>query len=293
MKKIICIGHITKDKIITPTHTTYNAGGTSFYFANALQSLNKHYPFELVTKGDNEIEPTVSTFKAQGINVKSLPSKHTVYFENAYGNNPNERKQRVLAVADPFTLSDIQHLSAHIYHIGALLNTDFSTETLRFLATNAQLSIDAQGFLRGLKGSCVVPKAWKDAQKVLSFTHTLKVNEDEIYVLSGLKHPKKAALLFAQWGVKEVVITLGSEGSIVYADNVFHEIPAYPTRKIVDVTGCGDTYMACYLYARATEHTILESGHLASALCAKKIEHIGALTIADVREAIAHQPSLL
>ena len=293
MKKIICIGHITKDKIITPTHTTYSAGGTSFYFANALQALNKHYPFELVTKGDNDIEPTVSIFRKQGLKVKWLTSKHTVYFENAYTNNPNERKQRVLAVADPFTLSDIQHLSAHIYHIGALLNTDFSTETLRFLATNALLSIDAQGFLRGLNHTYVIAKPWEDAQKVLSFTHTLKVNEDEMYVLSGLKQPKKAAQLFAQWGVKEVVITLGSEGSIVYADNVFYEIPAYPTRKVVDVTGCGDTYMACYLYARATEHTILESAHLASALCAKKVEHIGALTLADVREAIAYQPSLL
>ena len=31
MKDICCIGHITKDKIITPRQTVYMAGGTSFY----------------------------------------------------------------------------------------------------------------------------------------------------------------------------------------------------------------------------------------------------------------------
>ncbi len=40
----------------------------------------------------------------------------------------------------------------------------------------------------------------------------------------------------------EVIITLGSEGSLVYVDDTFYEIPAYPPHEVVDATGCGDTY---------------------------------------------------
>ena len=39
MKDICCIGHITKDKIVTPRQTVYMAGGTSFYFAYAFSHL--------------------------------------------------------------------------------------------------------------------------------------------------------------------------------------------------------------------------------------------------------------
>ena len=49
-KDICCIGHITKDKIVTPRQTVYMAGGTSFYFAYALNSLPKKVTFELATK---------------------------------------------------------------------------------------------------------------------------------------------------------------------------------------------------------------------------------------------------
>ena len=41
MKDICCIGHITKDKIVTPNRTVYMAGGTSFYFSYAINQLPK------------------------------------------------------------------------------------------------------------------------------------------------------------------------------------------------------------------------------------------------------------
>lgn len=51
-----------------------------------------------------EKEPVEKMLKA-GIDVTLNPSRNTVFFENIYGNNPNDRKQRVLAKADPFTIS--------------------------------------------------------------------------------------------------------------------------------------------------------------------------------------------
>ena len=56
--------------------------------------------------------------------------------------------------------------------------------------------------------------------------------------------------------MKEVLLTLGDKGSLIYAKGQFHEIPAYSALQIVDATGCGDTYMVGYLYMRTKAHPI-------------------------------------
>ena len=65
MKDICCIGHVTKDKIVTPSSTVYMAGGTSFYFAYAINQLPKDVSFSLITAMDpTEKEPVEKMLKA-------------------------------------------------------------------------------------------------------------------------------------------------------------------------------------------------------------------------------------
>ena len=85
MKDICCIGHITRDKIVTPRQTVYMAGGTSFYFAYALNALPQRVPLELVKKVGNDGLETVEQMRQAGINVRNYASAHTVFFENIYG----------------------------------------------------------------------------------------------------------------------------------------------------------------------------------------------------------------
>lgn len=112
------------------------------------------------------------------------------------------------------------------------------------------LAVDAQGYLREVRGERVYPIDWTDKLEALKYIDILKVNEHEMEVLTGHKDIKQAALQLAEWGVKEVLITLGSLGSVIYAEGRFHKIPAYPPKDIVDATGCGDTYATGYLYMR-------------------------------------------
>ena len=79
----------------------------------------------------------------------------------------------------------------------------------------------------------------------------------------------------AEWGVKEVLLTLGSEGSIIYAENSFYYIPAYPPKEVVDATGCGDTYMLGYLYMRNKGVSYEEAGCFAAALSTVKLKNTG------------------
>ena len=289
MKDICCIGHITKDKIVTPHRVVYMAGGTSFYFAYAINQLPNDVSFSLVTSMDpTETEPAEKMRQA-GIDVTLNASRNTVFFENIYGENQNERKQRVLAKADPFTIEQLEHVDAKVYHLGSLLSDDFSNEVVEYLAKKGKVSIDVQGYLREVRDEKVYPIDWKDKLKVLKNTYYLKVNEIEMETITGLKDAHEAAKLLHSWGVTEVIITLGSEGSLIYVDDTFYEIPAYAPHEVVDATGCGDTYSAGYLYQRTLGATPTEAGKFAAAMCTIKLEHNGPFnrSIDDIHEIIS------
>lgn len=289
MKDICCIGHITKDKIITPRQTVYMAGGTSFYFSYAFSHLPQNVSFQLVTKlGEGEMK-SVEDMRQAGIDVQVYPSSHTVYFENKYGDNQNDRTQRVLERADPFTVDEMREVNAGVYHLGSLLSDDFSTEVVKYLSTKGRISIDAQGYLREVRGEKVYPIDWAEKREILAHTDIIKVNEHEMEVITGLTDPRAAAKCLAEWGVKEVCVTLGSEGSIILAEGKFYDIPAYEPKEIVDATGCGDTYSAGYLWCRAQGMGFEESGKFAAAMCTLKLEHSGPFegSIDDVRRVMA------
>jgi len=275
MKDICCIGHVTRDKIITPRQTVNMAGGTSFYFAYGMNQLPKKVSFQLVTKVGEGSMPEIEKMRQAGIDVECFKSRHTVYFENKYGHDSNRRTQRVLAKADPFTVEEMQHLDARIYHLGSLLADDFSPEVVECLSKKGLVSIDVQGYLREVRGEKVYAVDWKDKEKILNVTDIVKLNEYEMEVIAGTDDPRAVARKLASLGVKEVVLTFGDYGSLIYAEDKFYEIPAYPPVELVDATGCGDTFSTGYLYCRSQGMGYEESGKFAAAMCTLKLEHSG------------------
>lgn len=275
MKDICCIGHVTLDKIVTPRQTVYMPGGTSFYFSYGINQLPHTISYQLVTKlGEPEMK-VVEKMRRANIDVLAYPCNHTVFFENKYDIDSNNRTQRVLAKADPFTIEDLKDVDARIYHIGALLADDFSPELVEYLSTKGLISIDVQGYLRRVVDQHVYPIDWKEKKEVLKHTDIVKVNEHEMDVITGTIDPVEAAKRLASWGVKEVLVTLGSYGSLIYANGRFYKIPAYQPREIVDATGCGDTYSTGYLYSRIQGADYKEAGEFAAAMCTMKLEHSG------------------
>ena len=271
---ICCIGHITLDKIVTPRMTVHSPGGTAFYFAHAMSSLHADN-FLLVTSLAESEMKAVDDIRALGIDVTVLPSRKSVYFENRYGENQNHRTQRVLAKADPFTPEGVAGIKARYYHLGSLLADDFSLDIIKALSEKGIVSVDAQGYLREVRGDKVYPVDWSDKLEALRYIDILKVNEHEAAVLTGATDPRRGAEILAGWGVKEVVLTLGSMGSVILADGRAYEIPAFTPTDIVDATGCGDTYMAGYLYMRNKGAGYEEAGRFAAAMCTIKLQATG------------------
>ncbi len=250
-------------------------GGTSYYFSHGIRHLKDTRNYKLITALAPSEYKAVEDLRAKGIQVEVLPSRKTVYFENIYGENQDDRKQRVLAKADPFTVEELKDEEAKFFHLGSLLSDDFSLDVVKLLSGKGKLAVDAQGYLREVRGEQVYPTDWKDKREALKYIDILKVNEHEAEVLTGFKDFKQAALQLAEWGVKEVLLTLGSLGSIIYAEDTFYKIPAYPAKNVVDATGCGDTYSMGYLYMRNKGASYEEAGCFAAALSTIKLEKSG------------------
>lgn len=288
MYDICCIGHITRDKVVTPQTEMHMAGGTAFYFSHAISTTRAKYL--LVTAlGESDL-PRVADLRAKNIEVTALPSTHTVYFENTYTGNLDHRTQRVLQVADPFTIEQLLPAAASIYHLGPLLAHDMSVELIRLLAFKGKVSLDVQGFLRKVDGQKVVPIDWAEKVEALPYISMLKANEYEMEVLTGQADPRTGARMLADWGVEEVIITLGSKGSVVYHDNTFYDIPAYVPQQVADATGCGDTYMAGYLSQRIQGASVQYAGEFAAAMASLKLESPGPFrgTARDIARVLQH-----
>lgn len=271
---LCCVGHITLDKVVTPKNTVFMPGGTSFYVSNAIRHLDG-INYALVTAvGATEMH-VVEDLREKDVEVNAFESNQSVCFENIYGENQNNRTQRVTAKADPFTTEQLKDIQARIFHLGALLADDFSLDVLRSLSEKGEVSVDSQGYLREVRDENVHAIDWKEKKDFLKYIHFLKANEHEMEVLTGYSDIQSAARQLSDWGVKEVLLTFGSMGSVIYDGIDFYPVPAYKPREIVDATGCGDTYMAGYLYQRAMGKTIGEAGHFAAALSTLKIERSG------------------
>ncbi len=261
-------------------------GGTALYFSLALSKLDIKYL--LVTKLALSEMNYVHSLHEQGINVNIDNSAHTVYFENIYGNTPDERMQNVLKTADPFSITQIQDIKARVFHLGPLLAKDISLELIKILATKGRVSLDVQGYLRKVVNQKVYAADWPDKHEALNHVSIVKADHAELQALTGLANPYDGARLLASWGVQEAVITDGSRGSFIYSDGLFYTIPAYPPRKLVDATGCGDTYMAGYLYCRAKGLGIHESGKFAAAMASLKMESSGPFTGTEREVLVSH-----
>ncbi len=89
--------------------------------------------------------------------------------------------------------------------------------------------------------------------------------------------------------VKALVVTLGGNGSQIYADGGRIDIPTVPAAQVVDPTGCGDASRAGLLYGIARGWGWPKTGRLASLMGSIKIAHRGGQNHKPSRAEIAAQ----
>lgn len=309
---ITCIGHITRDKNVTPTQTTYMAGGTTTYVALGLNSMLqggvgacRDIDFHLIASLAEVDMDIVDGMRQKGIKVDVVPSSATSFFENIYGIDNRDRSQRVRSTGDPFSIAKLQNLVEPLRKLdhkpyiilGSLLASDFPLEVVRYCHNIGKVVMDAQGYFREVRftkdaDGTPIGKVWEcDWENKADFfanIDVLKLNENEARLITNETDLHLAARMLHEQGIPEVLLTLGRMGSIVAVEGEVMDIPVVPELVSVDATGCGDTYVMAYIYRRSQGDNPREAALFASSAATLKLEGNGPLkaTEAEVRARI-------
>jgi len=267
-------------------------GGTSYYVSLGMEALRPRehgLSYRLVTSLAEKDMAVADELRSRGIDTTVIPSRETMFFENIYGTDRNKRSQRVTATADAFRLDDLRGINARYVILGSLLAEDFSIDIFEYLHKRAILAVDAQGFLRSIRDQRVYDTDWSWKKDALKYTDILKVNQREAEVLTGENDMEVICAKLAEWGVREILLTLGDKGSLIFCDGKIHRIAASQPDAVIDTTGCGDTYIMGYIFQRALGADIARAGQFASVVSAMKLAHHGPFN-GSYDEAIARMP---
>jgi sugar/nucleoside kinase (ribokinase family) len=91
----------------------------------------------------------------------------------------------------------------------------------------------------------------------------------------------------AQCGL--AAITRSAQGSIIVTENQVIEVPAWPVKQVVDVTGAGDLYAAGFLFGYTQGRDHADSARIASLAAGEVISHFGARPETPLSELLLQQ----
>lgn len=172
----------------------------------------------------------------------------------------NRRIMRVTEIGETWTTPDVAAVPRGAWvHLGALLRGDFPPPVVAALARGRRLSLDGQGLTRVRE---LGPLRLEPGPELEMLRHVsiLKLAVEEAEALAGGLDPAALAAL----GPAEVLVTFGSDGSLVVANGHATEISA---RHVdADPTGSGDAFAAAYLVARARGQRPVSAARRATAV---------------------------
>jgi sugar/nucleoside kinase (ribokinase family) len=244
-------------------------GGAPFYAARALQALGR--PALILTKLAERDRGLLRRLVALGVPVTWRLAETTARFGIRY--DGELRTMTVDELGPPWTPEDVAGWvgaalrDAEWLHVAPLAGHEFPAATLAELARGRRLLLDGQGLVRQARVGPLELSGGADPEVLRRIT-ALKLSEEEATALLG--GVDEAGL--RELGVPEVLVTLGSRGSFVLADDRFTPVPAHPAREPNDPTGAGDAFSAAYVSARAVGQPPLAAARRATALVEALLE---------------------
>ena len=288
---VCVVGHVTRDLVRDASGAIRSqTGGAAYYGAAALARLGLRT--RLVTRLAAADDGLLAELRAIGIAVERRPSAATTEFEAMEMAGPGHRSYRAVSVADAFEAEDFAGVRARAILMDPLTRHDNFADVMAAAARAAPVvALDAQGFVRKFLVPGVADFVRRAALEGFGCLSIVKADAAEARAITGEAEPEAAARALARFGPREVIVTSGGAGSLVYADGAVAQIPAFPVPRIADPTGAGDSYLAGYLAARLEGKAARDAALFGAAVASLKLMCVGAFagTRADVEGLLAAQ----
>ena len=231
---VAVVGNLSLDRV---ADTPPRIGGGPFHAARGLRLVGGS-GMVLTRCAPAERRFLAPRLASLGIPIRLLEAEQTAAFSFTY--DGEVRTMAVDAIGHSWTPRDARALDRRVawVHVAPLLRSDFPTETIAELARGRRLLLDGQGLVRRPHVGPLELDGDFD-RELLRHVSILKLAQEEADVVGDIE----------SLGVPEIILTLGSRGSIVHAHGRKTRVPAWPLPR--DPTGAGDAFSAAYLASRA------------------------------------------
>lgn len=279
MLKLVVLGSITEDFIITPHHPQKQfIGGVPIYAASAAKALGER--IGIVSKVGTDFHlKNLKLIHDFGVDLNGfqISGNTSMIFENKY-NMKGQRTQKILSLSEKITFEDIpeSYYNVPCIHLGPVFNEIDLDLISKVKEIFPFVSLDGQGFIRGTKNASkiIIHQPWNDFEYYLNYLDLLKVDDTELKYMTKTSRLNDAIDLILETDLRILVITRAQKGAIIFKDKQRFDIPAIPT-KIVDETGAGDTFITAFLLEYLKPHNCYYSGLIAASTASFKIAHSG------------------
>ncbi len=273
------IGPICKDDNIVRGKSYSHIGGVTYYAGMALASLG----FDVTIFGTFGRESKDWLKPLEKCKVVRIPAEGTLKFVNEYPNESSDYRVQRAEICDnaiaPEHIAQYDVEKFDCIVLGPLIQGNIGkplVQELRARNRKAKLFLAASGLLRLCEKGKIVWKLDSELMKVLPLVDYVLLDEDELKFITGRDSVKSAAGFLHAKGVKNLLVTMGSRGSIIFKGSKSYSIPAFSPSSLVDPTGAGDTYLAGFIKSLELFKDAKEQGEFAAMTATIGIEAKGA-----------------
>jgi sugar/nucleoside kinase (ribokinase family) len=280
---LVVVGTVAIDNVETPSARRENLlGGSATHFSAAASFFTN---VRLVSVVGEDFPPQhIEFLKSRGIDTTGLvivPGGKTMFWAGRYHPNMNDRDSldtqlNVFGEFDP-QLPESYRAAKFV----------FLANGMPSIQMNALAQVPGRRLAVADTMDLWINHHRADLDKLLDLTDGLVINDIEAKLLTGTENLVAAGRAVQQMGPKFVVIKKGEHGAMFFGEHETYVLPAFPTERLVDPTGAGDTFaggMMGYLAERdafdpETLKTAMAYGIVAASF---NVEGFGVERIAEI-----------
>jgi sugar/nucleoside kinase (ribokinase family) len=291
---IIVLGTVALDSVKTPHGERRKMlGGSAVHFSMSCRLFTDVHLVAVV--GRDFPKRHIAFLKGKGLILNSLVTADgkTFRWEGEYAGDLNSALTKntelgVLLSFDP-KVSAEQRKIKNIFL--ANVDPDIQARLLDAMSSPRLVGLDSMNYWIHNKRASLV--------KLLKRVDIYVVNEQEARDLSGEHNLVKAAKALRKLGARMVLVKKGEHGVLFYCDDFIFSLPAYPTDRVIDPTGAGDTFAGGFMgylcrqarpFAPANIRTAIAYGTIAASFNVERfgVEMTRSLSLGLLRRRMEH-----
>ncbi len=235
---LLVVGSVAFDSIQTPTAVRDRViGGSAVYFSYAASFFT---PVRLVgVVGEDWPSAETEMLSKRNIDTSGLhvvPGGKTFYWKGKYLQNMNDREtlEVQLNVFGDFKpkLPESFKQSEYVFLANGAPQVQLST--LDQVASPKLVVADTMDLW--------IRETHSDLMQLLKRLDGLVLNDSEAKLLTGEENLVTAGHKVREMGPKFVIVKKGEHGAMFFAEHETYVLPAFPTERVVDPTGAGDSF---------------------------------------------------